>query len=88
MYRDGRLNQRAITNLDRMGEKNVGWRARKLIQPGLDRVGVWLAARGVKADHVTVAACVLGLVAAALIALVPDDCRTGADYCQPHRRWS
>jgi hypothetical protein len=39
--------------------------ARKLIQPGLDRAGVWLAARGVKADHVTVAACLLGLVAAA-----------------------
>jgi hypothetical protein len=39
--------------------------ARKLIQPGLDRIGAWLAANGVRADHVTVAACLIGLVAAA-----------------------
>ena len=42
--------------------------ARKLIQPGLDRVGAWLARRGVKADHVTVFACLVGLAAAGLIA--------------------
>ena len=42
--------------------------ARKVIQPGLDRVGLWLASRGVKADHVTLFACLLGLVAAGLIA--------------------
>jgi phosphatidylglycerophosphate synthase len=51
-----------------MERKMLDGAARKLIQPGLDRAGVWLAARGVKADHVTVAACVLGLVATALIA--------------------
>ena len=43
--------------------------ARKIIQPGLDHVGIWLAARGVKADHVTVFACLVGLAAAGLIAL-------------------
>ncbi|MCY0149767.1 CDP-alcohol phosphatidyltransferase family protein [Hoeflea sp. G2-23] len=43
--------------------------ARKLIQPGLDGAGRWLAARGVRADHVTVTACLLGLAAAGLIAL-------------------
>lgn len=42
--------------------------ARKFIQPGLDRIGQWLAARGVKADHVTILACLIGLAAAALIA--------------------
>lgn len=42
--------------------------ARKLIQPGLDRTGAWLAARGVRADHVTVSACLLGLAAAGLVA--------------------
>jgi phosphatidylglycerophosphate synthase len=42
--------------------------ARKLIQPGLDRIGARLAANGVRADHVTVAACLIGLVAAGLIA--------------------
>ena len=42
--------------------------ARKMIQPGLDRAGQWLANRGVKADHVTVFACCLGLVAGGLIA--------------------
>ncbi|MCY0093375.1 CDP-alcohol phosphatidyltransferase family protein [Hoeflea ulvae] len=42
--------------------------ARKLIQPGLDRVGRWLASRGVSADHVTLFACLLGLAAAGLIA--------------------
>ena len=41
--------------------------ARKLIQPGLDRTGIWLAGRGVRADHVTIFACVLGLGAAGLI---------------------
>ncbi|MEM5471430.1 CDP-alcohol phosphatidyltransferase family protein [Hoeflea sp. AS60] len=43
--------------------------ARKMIQPGLDQVGTWLSARGVKADHVTVFACFVGLAAAGLIAL-------------------
>ena len=43
--------------------------ARKLIQPSLDRAGQWLAGRGVKADHVTIFACVVGLLAAGLIAL-------------------
>lgn len=42
--------------------------ARKLIQPALDRTGIWLAGRGVRADHITVLACLLGLAAAALIA--------------------
>lgn len=42
--------------------------ARKLIQPTLDRTGTWLAGRGVRADHITVFACLLGLAAAALIA--------------------
>jgi len=42
--------------------------ARKMIKPGLDRAGQWLANRGVKADHVTVFACCLGLVAGGLIA--------------------
>lgn len=42
--------------------------ARKIIQPGLDRAGLWLARRGVKADHVTVFACLIGLAAASLIA--------------------
>ncbi len=42
--------------------------ARKLIQPGLDRTGTWLARRGVSADHVTILACLLGLTAAGLIA--------------------
>ncbi len=41
--------------------------ARKIIQPGLDQVGIWLAARGVKADHVTIFACLVGLAAAGLI---------------------
>ncbi|MDP2120987.1 MAG: CDP-alcohol phosphatidyltransferase family protein [Hoeflea sp.] len=43
--------------------------ARRVIQPGLDRAGHWLARRGVKADHVTLLACGLGLAAAALIAM-------------------
>lgn len=43
--------------------------ARKLIQPGLDRVGTWLARRRVSADQVTILACLLGLAAAGLIAL-------------------
>jgi phosphatidylglycerophosphate synthase len=43
--------------------------ARKIIQPGLDKVGIWLAARGVKADHVTLFACLVGLAAAGLIAV-------------------
>ena len=42
--------------------------ARKMIQPGLDRVGIWLARRKTKADHLTILACLLGLAAAALIA--------------------
>ncbi|MCB1513039.1 MAG: CDP-alcohol phosphatidyltransferase family protein, partial [Hyphomicrobiaceae bacterium] len=42
--------------------------ARKMIQPGLDRVGTWLAGRKTKADHLTILACLLGLTAAALIA--------------------
>ena len=44
-------------------------RARKIIQPGLDQIGIWLAARGVKADHVTIFACLVGLAAAGLIAV-------------------
>ena len=43
--------------------------ARKIIQPGLDHVGIWLAARGVKADHVTVFGCLVGLAAAGMIEL-------------------
>lgn len=43
--------------------------ARKLIQPGLDQTGAWLARHGVSADHVTILACLLGLAAAGLIAL-------------------
>ncbi|WP_339765111.1 CDP-alcohol phosphatidyltransferase family protein [uncultured Hoeflea sp.] len=42
---------------------------RKIIQPSLDRIGIWLAARGVKADHVTIFACLVGLAAAGLIAV-------------------
>tara|TARA_R110002020_G_scaffold18929_20_gene65403 strand:+ start:2138 stop:2761 length:624 start_codon:yes stop_codon:yes gene_type:complete len=42
--------------------------ARRWIEPGLNRAGAWLARRGVKADHVTVFACCLGLAAAFLIA--------------------
>ena len=42
--------------------------ARRWIEPGLNRAGAWLARRGVKADHVTVFACCLGLAAALLIA--------------------
>jgi len=41
--------------------------ARKLIDPPLNRLGRVLAARGVAADHVTLAGLVLGLGAAALI---------------------
>jgi phosphatidylglycerophosphate synthase len=41
--------------------------ARKLIDPPLNRLGRMLAARGVLADHVTVAGLILGLTAAALI---------------------
>ncbi|MDF1608768.1 CDP-alcohol phosphatidyltransferase family protein [Hoeflea sp. YIM 152468] len=43
--------------------------ARKMIQPGLDRIGCWLARQGVNANHVTILACLLGLAAAGLIAL-------------------
>ncbi|KGF71020.1 membrane protein [Hoeflea sp. BAL378] len=42
--------------------------ARRWIEPGLNRAGGWLARRGVKADHVTVFACCLGLAAALLVA--------------------
>jgi len=42
---------------------------RKIIQPSLDRIGIRLAARGVKADHVTIFACLVGLAAAGLIAV-------------------
>ena len=42
--------------------------ARNLIQPGLDRAGNWLAGHGVKADHITLFACLLGIGAAGLIA--------------------
>jgi phosphatidylglycerophosphate synthase len=42
---------------------------RPLIDPPLNAVGRWLAARGVAADHVTVAACLLGLAGAGAIAL-------------------
>lgn len=41
---------------------------KRLIQPGLDRSGAWLAGRGVKADHVTILGCGLGVAAAGLIA--------------------
>ncbi|MGS4944793.1 CDP-alcohol phosphatidyltransferase family protein [Meridianimarinicoccus sp. RP-17] len=41
--------------------------ARKLIDPPLNRLGRVLAARGVAADHVTVAGLMLGLTAAALV---------------------
>lgn len=41
--------------------------ARQMIEPSLDRTGLWLARHGVKADHVTVVACLLGLVAGWLI---------------------
>jgi len=43
--------------------------ARRMIQPGLDQIGIRLAARGVKADHVTMFACLVGLAAAGLIAV-------------------
>ena len=42
--------------------------AKKLIQGPLDRAGLWLGARGVRANHVTLISCVVGLVAAGLIA--------------------
>src|SRR4051812_8606907 len=42
--------------------------ARRLIAPGLDRVGAALARRGVSADQVTVVGFLLGLAAAAAIA--------------------
>ncbi|SOE18087.1 phosphatidylglycerophosphate synthase [Hoeflea halophila] len=41
--------------------------ARKFIQPPLDRIGAWLAAQGVKANYVTVFACLVGLAAAGLV---------------------
>ncbi|MDT8853685.1 CDP-alcohol phosphatidyltransferase family protein [Paracoccaceae bacterium Fryx2] len=44
-----------------------GW-MRGVIDPGLNRGGHWLAARGVGADRVTLAGLGLGLLAAALIA--------------------
>ncbi len=43
--------------------------ARRLIDPGLNRAGVWLAARGARADAITLAGLALGLASAALIAL-------------------
>ncbi|MDP4033618.1 MAG: CDP-alcohol phosphatidyltransferase family protein [Pseudorhodobacter sp.] len=42
---------------------------RKLIDPALNRAGRWLAARGWRADAVTLAGLALGLAAAALIAV-------------------
>ena len=42
---------------------------RPLIDPPLDRAGRWLAARGLGADALTLAGLMLGLAAAALIAL-------------------
>ncbi|WP_422373529.1 CDP-alcohol phosphatidyltransferase family protein [Hoeflea sp.] len=42
--------------------------ARKWIQGPLDQGGLWLAARGVRANHVTVISCLIGLAAAGLIA--------------------
>jgi phosphatidylglycerophosphate synthase len=44
-----------------------GW-ARRVIDPGLNRAGAALAARGVAADWVTLGGLVLGLAAAGLIA--------------------
>lgn len=43
--------------------------ARRLIGPGLDRLGARLAERGASADQVTVAGFVLGLAAAAAVAV-------------------
>ncbi|MFP4273771.1 MAG: CDP-alcohol phosphatidyltransferase family protein [Paracoccaceae bacterium] len=40
---------------------------RRLIDPPLDRMGRWLAARGITADQVTLSGAALGLAAAALI---------------------
>ena len=42
--------------------------ARRLLAPGLDRLGGWLARNGVSADAVTVSGFALGLAAAGLIA--------------------
>lgn len=44
-------------------------RLRRLIDPALDRAGEALAARGVHADHVTLAGLAFGLAAAGLIAV-------------------
>lgn len=43
-------------------------RVRRLIDPGLSRAGIWLAARGATANGVTLAGLALGLIAAAMIA--------------------
>ena len=58
---------RAITSGEEEDDAMMDGTARKIIQPPLDRIGTWLAARGVKADHVTLFACLVGLAAAGLI---------------------
>ena len=58
---------RAITSGKEEDDAMMDGTARKIIQPPLDRIGTWLAARGVKADHVTLFACLVGLAAAGLI---------------------
>jgi phosphatidylglycerophosphate synthase len=44
-----------------------GW-ARRRLDPPLDVIGAWLAGAGISANAVTVAACLVGLAAAAAIA--------------------
>jgi phosphatidylglycerophosphate synthase len=44
-----------------------GW-ARRRLDPPLDVIGTWLAGAGISANAVTVAACLVGLAAAAAIA--------------------
>jgi len=43
--------------------------ARRIIDPGLNRAGLWLAARGASADAVTLVGLALGLASAGMIAL-------------------
>jgi len=60
---------RAITCGKQGDDAMMDGTGRKIIQPSLDRIGIRLAARGVKADHVTIFACLVGLAAAGLIAV-------------------
>jgi phosphatidylglycerophosphate synthase len=64
-----RVMGRAITCCKQGDDAMMDGTGRKIIQPSLDRIGIWLAARGVKADHVTIFACLVGLAAAGLIAV-------------------